>query len=152
MTAAMIPFSFVRRARLHLRRTGGPLVYGPRRQTDIGLLASQNPASGRWVLVTDTSTLPDILEEAILGYGTSADLMVRLTKYASIAVDGLPSRFECEGVEVGRMEVCDGVPFLSDAEALSCLSFLLRHHEPRTGFFVRVVEAHFGPKGADNLR
>ena len=145
MTAAMIPSNFVRRVRQHLRRTGLPLVYSFRRQADIGLLAVQNPASARWALVTDTSTLPDILEEAILGDGPSTDLMLRLTKYAAIAVDGLPSRFECEGMDVGHMEVCDGVPLLSDAVALSCFSFLLRHHEPRTGFFIRVVEAQLPP-------
>ncbi len=142
MSAASIPATFMRRAQRHFRGTGRPLVYGRRRRTDIGLLAFPNPASTRWVLVTDTSTLPDTLEEAILGDGPSTELMVRLTKYATIAVDDLPSRFVCEGMEVGRLEVCDGVPFLSDAVALSCLSFLLRHHEPRTGLFVRVVETH----------
>ena len=135
---AEIPARFLVRARRHLRRTGRPLVYGPRRRADIGLLACPNPASARWALITDTSTLPDIVEEAILGDGPRTDLMVRLTRYATVAVDGLPSRFECGGVEVGRMEVCDGVVFLSDAVALTCFSFLLRHHDPRTGFFVRV--------------
>ena len=140
---AEIPARFLVQAQRHLRQTGRPLVYGPRRRTDIGLLAIQNPASARWALATDTSTLPDILEEAILANEPprgepSADLMVRLTKYAAVAVQGFPSVFECHGCEVGRLQVCDGVPFLSDGLALSCLSYVLRHHDPRTGFFLRV--------------
>lgn len=141
---AEVPASFLDRAQRYLRRTGRPLVYGSRRQTDIGLLAVQNPASARWVLVTDTSTLPDILEEAILAgenprEGMSAELMVKLTKYAVVAIVGLPSVFECEGQEVGRLHVCDGVPFVSDALTLSCLSYVFRSHEPRTGFFLRIA-------------
>lgn len=141
---ATIPASFVKRARGHSLRTGQPLLYGPRRRTDIGLLARPNPASVRWTLVTDTSTLPDILEEAILAGeiprgGPSAELMVRLAKYAVVAIHGLPSVFECEGKEVGRVQICDGLPFVSDAVALSCLSFVLRRHTPRTGFFVRLA-------------
>lgn len=144
---ASIPATFLRRAQRHLRRTGRPLVYGPRRQMDIGLLACPNPASVRWLLLADTSSLPEVLEEAILAnedasVGPSTDLMVRLTKYATVAVDGLPSRFECDSRVVGHLEVCDGVPFVSDGVSLSCLSHLLRHHEPRTGFFIRVVETH----------
>lgn len=135
---ASISASFVSHARRHLRRTGRPFVYGPRRHTDIGLLACPNPASARWTLITDTSTLPGIMEEALLAKDQSADLLVRLTKYAAVAVEGLPSRFECEGAPVGRMDVCDGVPFLSDGLALSCLSYLLRCHDPRTGFFLLV--------------
>jgi hypothetical protein len=93
------------------------------------------------------------VEEAILanerrGAGPSAELMVKLTRYARIAVDGLPSVFHCDGREVGQLQVCDGVPLLSDAVALSCFSFLLRHHEPRTGFFIRLVETRIeSPRG-----
>jgi hypothetical protein len=141
--AAEIPANFVNHARQHLRRTGRPLLYGPRRRSDIGLLACPNPASARWVLLTDTPSLPGPLEEAILAeecieVGPSAELMVKLTKYAAIAVDGLPSLFQCQSQVIGHLQVCDGVPFVSEAVALSCLSFVLRHHEPRTGFFVRV--------------
>jgi hypothetical protein len=142
--ATEIPTSFVKRARQHLRRTGRPLLYGPRRRGDIALLAYPNPASARWALVTDTSTLPDVLEEAILAHernevGPSAELMVKLTKYAAIAVDGLPSVFRCEGQVIGLMQLCDGLPFVSNAVALSCLSYVLRHHDPRTGFYLRVA-------------
>ncbi len=144
MPRAEIPASFVRHAQQYLGRTGRPLVYGPRRKTDIGLLAVQNPASARWAVVTDTSTLPDILEEAILANepprgGPSADLMVRLTRYSAVAVGGLPWVFTCQGREVGHLQVCDGVPLVSDAIALSCLSFVLRRHEPRTGFYLRLA-------------
>ena len=120
------------------------MLYGRRRHTDIGLLACQNPASERWILLTDTSSLPEVLEDAILAgenprAGPSAELMVRLTKYATVGLDGLPTVFESEGKEVGRLQVCDGVLFVSDALAVSCLSYVLRRHEPRTGFCLRIV-------------
>src|SRR5262249_34349289 len=84
LSEAALPPSFFQRARQHLRRTGRPLLCGPRRRTDIGLLAYPNPASARWALVTDTSSLPAPVEEAILAneqreIGPSAELMVKLT-------------------------------------------------------------------------
>jgi hypothetical protein len=139
---ASIPASFLIRARRHLNRTGRPLVYGPRRRSDIGLFACPNPVSARWVLVTDTSSLPAPVKEAILvnerrEVGPSAELMVRLTKYAAVVAEGLPSRFECEGLAVGHMEVADNCcVFVSSALAVSCLSWWLRNCKPRTGFFL----------------
>lgn len=136
---AQVPASFLDHAKRHLRQTGCPLVCGPRRRLDIGLAARPNPGSARWALFTDTSTLPTILQEAVHANESNNELMLRLTKYATIAVSGLPSVFKCVEHVVGQLEVCDGVPFLTDAVTLSCFSYVLRHHEPRTGFFVRVV-------------
>lgn len=130
IVAASIPPSFIRRAHHHLRRTGRPLVYA-RRRMDRELMARRNPASGRWVLYA----LPEPLE----GRFSFAELLVRLTVCARMAVEGIPRVFQRDGYEIGRVDVCDGMVLVSSALALSCLSYVLRHHEPRTGFYLRVL-------------
>jgi len=135
---AAIPAGFLDHARRHLRREGRPLLYGPRRQTETGLLACPNPSSGRWAILLDPSTVPGPVEEVLLAGGLT-ETMCRLSRYAGVALHDLPRVFEAEGQEVGSWQECDGVVFVSDALALSCLSYLLRHHEPRTGFFVWIA-------------
>jgi hypothetical protein len=135
-----IPAAFVKRAHRHLLRTGRPLVYGPLHRRDIGLSAVRNPASGRWAFVVDVGTLPYLVQQGLLAQGPSTELMLRLAKYARIAVKGLPGRFECAGQEVGRVDEADGLVVVSSGLAMSCLSYVLRHHEPRTGFYVSVLD------------
>ena len=130
MNSAEIPATFLEQARQHLRRTGRPFVYG-RQGRDRELVAMQNPASGRWALYAVPEPLP-------VGRFAIAELQMKLSECATSAVERLPSRFVCDGQEVGRLDVCDGVAFVSDAVALSCLSFVLRRHEPRTGFFLHL--------------
>jgi hypothetical protein len=127
-----IPARFVQRAQEHLRRTGRPLVYGQRGKGR-ELAALQNPASGRWALYA----LP---EPMVVGRFSFAELQMRLASCAKDAVGGLPRRFECEGHEVGRVDDCDGLAVVSSTLALSCLSYVLRQHHPKTGFFVRVPD------------
>lgn len=127
---AQIPASFLCHAHLHLRQIGRPFVYG-RQGRDREMVALQNPASGRWALYAVPEPLP-------VGRFAIAELLMRFSECGRSAVEGLPSRFVCDGREVGRLDVCDGVAFVSDAVALSCLSFVLRRHEPRTGFFINI--------------
>lgn len=140
-----IPAGFAQRAKRHLRRTGRPLVYGPRRKSDLGLLAERNPASERWAVILDVTTLSEPLQEAILAKldperGPPTELMLRLAKYARIAVGDLPCVFNCGGQEIGRVDECDGLVVASSGLALSCLSHVFRYQEPRTGFFLRVLD------------
>ncbi len=139
-----MPASFLCRAHQYLRRTGRPFVYAPRRRTDIGLSAEKNRASQRWAFVIDVGTLPEPIQEALLAHvdpvnRPTTELMMRLSKYARIAVEGLPGVFEHRGCVIGRLDVCDGLPVVSNAMTLSCLSYVLRHYDPRTGFFVRLL-------------
>ncbi len=146
-TSVSIPASFLARARRHLRRTGRPLLLPPRRPyADWGLLVEKNHASERWavlfdpsfiaVLWTELETVADPAKpEEEQGEGFTM-FMEKLARLAAIAVKDLPDRFECQGRPVGRMDLCDGVVFVSNALALSCLSWLLR--DQRTGFFMRL--------------
>jgi hypothetical protein len=143
----MIPASFLVRARRHLRRTGQPLLLGPRRRTDLTLIVDKNVISERWAVLIDPRSVPvllDDLAEAVLESGAPETprftiLMLRFSKLAAIAVRGLPDEFRGEdGGLIGRMEVVDNCTvYVSGALALSCLSHVLRHSEPRTGFFLR---------------
>jgi hypothetical protein len=140
MTNVEIPASFLARAHEHLQRTGWPFVYC-HRVKDRELIARHNPASGRWMLYAVPQPLP-------VGRFAIAELLMTFTECARTAVDGLPRRYDCDGHEVGRVDDCDGLAVVSSGLALSCLSFVLRHHEPRAGFFVRAVDAHFrSPSG-----
>lgn len=146
---ATIPASFVKRARRHLHRTGQPLLLGRRRRSDVALLVDKNEAGERWAVLLDPRSVPvllDELTEAVLDRGAPdtphfTDLMLRFSKYAAIAVKGVPTEFRGEdGILLGRTAVADNcLLFVSNALALSCLSYVLRHHEPRTGFFVRAL-------------
>jgi hypothetical protein len=141
MTAHVeIPADFLARAQEHLRRTGQPFVYCQQRR-DRELIARQNPVSGRWMLYAVPEPMP-------VGRFAFAELLMKFTECAGTAIDGLPRRFHCEGHEIGRVDYCDGLAVVSSGLALTCLSYVLRHHETRTGFFVRVVDAHFrSPSG-----
>ena len=139
--ASMIPASFLTRARGHLRRTGQPFVYGPRRRTDTGLFAERNPVSERWCLMVNPTTVPILIEQVMESFasreqGPRTRMLVKLAQYAAVAVGDLPRAFVCEDVTVGRVEVCDGVPFVSCALAVSCLSYVLRHRKPRSGVYI----------------
>jgi hypothetical protein len=142
-----IPASFLARARRHLRRTGQPLLLPPRRPcADWGLLVEKNPASERWAVLFDPSFIAVLWRELEMvadpakpeeeqGEGFTV-FMEKLTRLAAVAVKDLPDRFECHGWPVGRMDLCDGVVFVSNTLALSCLSWVLR--QQRTGFFLRL--------------
>jgi hypothetical protein len=103
--------------------------------------------SERWAVLIDPRSVPVLLgelAEAVQEPGSPAtprftDLMLRFSNYAAIAVRGLPDEFRGEDAGlIGRMEVVDNcMVYVSSALALSCLSHLLRHSEPRTGFFLR---------------
>ena len=146
MTAATIPASFLKRAREHLQRTGQPLLLGPRRRSDVALLVDRNETSVRWAVLSDPRSVPVLLAElaeAVLEPDAPetphfTDLMLRLSRYATLAVKGLPNEFTSDdGSVIGRMDVADGcLVFVSSALAVSCLSWVLRYHRPRTGFFL----------------
>ena len=125
-----IPVAFLARAQSHLKRTGRPLLYSGRRKGR-GLLARRNPASGRWALYA--------VPENLAGRFSIAELLMRLAECASTAVGDSPRRFHCNGHEIGRIDVCDGLVVVSNALALSCLSFVLHHHAPRPGFYLRLA-------------
>ena len=63
---------------------------------------------------------------------------VTLSFYAAVALRGLPQTFVGNGVKLGCLEICDGVPLLSNALTASCLSFVLRRTTPRTGLYLRL--------------
>lgn len=143
-TSALIPTTFVKRAREHLQRTGQPLLLGPRRRSDVALLVDRNEASERWGVLVDPRSVPVLFDELIEAVQEPnapdtprfTDLMLRFAKYATIALDGLPTEFRTEdGAVVGRMDVVDNCSvFVSGGLAVSCLSWVLRHKEPRSGF------------------
>jgi hypothetical protein len=145
-TSATIPASFQRRARRHLLRTGQPLLFGPRRRFDLALIVDRNESSERWGVLADPRSVPVLLDELVEAVQESdapetprfTDLMLRLSKYAAIVVKGLPNEFRSEnGDLVGRMDVADHcLVFVSNALAVSCLSWILRYHEPRIGFYL----------------
>jgi hypothetical protein len=136
-----VPASFVKRARTHLQQTGMPLVSAPRRKMDSAFLLHRNPASLRWMVMFDPCSIP-ILAEAFVEAvddprpepGTL--IMLKLVKYALVGLEGVPNRFECDGASLGGFDECDGVAMVSDALAVSCLSWVLRQR--RTGFFVKL--------------
>jgi hypothetical protein len=106
-------------------------------------LVARNPASERWVVLLDPRSIPILFEELEEittqpdGEHSPAftDLMLRLSKSATTAIEGLPTRFESGGQEVGRLDVADGCcVFASNTLALSCLSWVL--WQQRTGFFL----------------
>jgi len=134
-SVAILP-SFVRRARRHLQREGRPLLCAPRRNLDTCLLAQPNPASLRWVLLLDPMAVLFSLYIAAMD-ASGKEMMTRLARYAVLALDDLPTVYTCERVEVGRLEFCDGIAFVSDAVTLSCLSWVLRHE--KTGFYVQTI-------------
>jgi len=146
ITPASIPTSFVKRAREFLRRTGQPLLYGPRRRSDVALLVDKSETSERWAVLLDprsVQVLFDELAEAALETDAPetphfTDLMLRFSRYAAIAVQGLPTEFRsADGALIGRLSVADNCSvFVSAVLAVSCLSWVLRYHEPRTGFFL----------------
>lgn len=140
---AMIPANFVARARRHVRRTGQPLLLSPRRRGDTGLLIARNPASARWIVLLDPRSVPILFDElADISREPDAQeseqftrMMLRLYRYAAVAVEGLPNRFESDGQTVGRVDVADGCcVFASSALAVSCLSWVLR--QERTGLYL----------------
>lgn len=156
--SAQIPTTFVNRAREHLQRTGQPFALGPRRRSDVALLVDKNETSERWAVLVDPRSVPVLFDELIEAVQEPnapetprfTGLMLRFAKYATIALDGLPTEFRTEdGAVVGRMDVVDNCSvFVSSGLAVSCLSWMLRYHEPRTGFFVSVVEAQLqSPRG-----
>lgn len=141
---AIIPASFLARARRHVRRTGQPLLMRPRRRGDLALLASKNPTSGRWLLYLNPRSVPVLYDElADICREPDAQeseqltrMMLRLHRYAANAVEDLPDRFESEGQTVGRVDVADHCSvFASSAVAVSCLSWVMR--QERTGLYLQ---------------
>jgi hypothetical protein len=114
------------------------------------LLVDKNVASERWAVLIDPRSVPLLLGELVEAVQEPnapatprfTALMLRLSNYAAIVVDGLPTEFRSEdGRLLGRVDVADNcLVFASSALAVSCLSFVLRHQQPRTGFFMRMAD------------
>ena len=144
--SAVIPASFVLRAKRHLERTGQPLLFGPRRRSDVALLVDGNRSSARWAVLLDPRSVPALLDELAEAVQDRdapetprfTDLMLRFSAYAAVAVRGLPTELTDEdGEPIGHISASDNcLVFASSALALSCLSWVLRYHEPRPGFFL----------------
>ncbi|HEY2953848.1 MAG TPA: hypothetical protein VGK89_01220 [Candidatus Eisenbacteria bacterium] len=91
--------------------------------------------------MVNPTTVPVLVELVMEAFasreqGPRTRMLARLAQYAALAVEDVPRVFVCEDLTVGRVDVCDGVPFVSCALAVSCLSYVLRHWEPRTGIYI----------------
>ena len=139
MSAAIeVPRVFVDQARVHLSRTGQPLLTRDRRRVRDWEFVAMPDSQGYLIMVGPTTHVAQTLVAMKRRY-PQRDLAVDLCSITAAALEGLPRRFTCEGLTVGLWEASDARVCVRGAVALSCLSWMLRNQ--KVGCYLTLWEA-----------
>ena len=138
MSAAIeVPRVFVERARVHLTRTGRPLLLRDRRRVNDWELVALPESQGYLLTVGPTTPVAQTYVAMKRRY-PHRDLTADLCSITAAGLAGLPRRFTCEGVTVGLWDVSEDRVRVRGPVALSCLSWMLR--DQKVGFYLIVWE------------
>ena len=136
-----VPRAVVEFAERQIRSTGRPFLYAPKAVGEwrLDALPGEN---GRFLLVLAPDALPIIREIAISNGGTvdeMADrLLEKLMRAATVSIEREPPVIECEGRQIGTLEIDGELACVNGPITLTCLSWIFRTYG--RGFYIRLVE------------
>jgi hypothetical protein len=140
-TGIEVPVLVVERARMHLAKTGTPLLLRDRRRRNDWPLVAL-PSNLGYLLLLHPETPPAQMYFAMAERNPERDVLADIAKLAATALEDVPRRFVCGGQVVGLWEI---VPTeaaqtvcVRGPVALTLLSWFLRAR--KVGFYVTLSE------------